>query len=99
MPSLDFEKAMELEHCHNTGATDSFTTTNHHITTTPADEWAVAMAGGTDSSHVECDMRHGRVLRTIDHHMASEAAVRAGLTRPEVIAIVLYTGPMVRLGR
>ncbi len=41
-------------------------------------------------------MLHSRTLRSVDELVASAVAVRAGLTRPKVTTVVLYTGPMVR---
>ncbi len=43
---------------------------------------------------VECG-RFGRRIPNIDQLMTLTVAVKAGLRREEVIAVVLYTGPMV----
>jgi hypothetical protein len=40
-------------------------------------------------------MRHARTLDTIDQLMKKDIVRSAELERVEVIAIVLYTGPMV----
>ncbi len=40
-------------------------------------------------------MRFGRRIPDIDELMDLDVAQRAKLSRPEVIAVVLYTGPMV----
>ena len=91
-PHLDFEKAMESEHCHKAGTSDlAFTTTNYHITTTPKREWDIVV------NRVECplsDRSGGRVVPSIDDLLKMSEDKRAGLTRAEVIAVVLYTGPM-----
>ncbi len=82
-----------MEHCVKYGAIEPFTTSNYKLTTTPKCEWDVVM--GT----VECSpdhARHGRTFPCVEEAVASALAVRTGLTRPEVIAVVLYTGPMVR---
>ena len=90
-PHLDFEKAMEAEHCSMGGHRIYFVTGNYNIRTCPADEWAIT-AGG-DYTHA--DLRHERRLVTIDELMKQDIVVVAQLTRFEVIAVVLYTGPMV----
>ncbi len=80
------------EHCHKTGATDEFTAPSYRITTTPQHEWAVVV----DDKPLSNDHRgHGRILHGVEVLLASELAIKAKLTRPEVIALVLYTGPMV----
>ena len=96
---------MKSEHCDKTGAHDKFTTPNYHIETTPAREWAIVVNGGHGDGHgvgdgdqtrpSESEMRHGRVIRSVDSMMANQLAIDAKLTRPEVIALELYTGPMV----
>jgi hypothetical protein len=40
--------------------------------------------------------RHGRRIPDVDELLRLPAAVKAGLRREEVIAVVLYSGPMVR---
>jgi hypothetical protein len=86
---------MSAEHCVKYGATEAFTTTNYYITTTPADEWRVVITGNCSPDL----MSHGRIIPSIDGILAGHLAQQAGLTRPEVIAVVLYTGPMVRVPR
>ena len=41
------------------------------------------------------DMRHGRRVLNIEELSESETALTARLTRVELVAVVLYTGPMV----
>jgi hypothetical protein len=89
---LDFEKAMEAEHCRSGGHQVEFVTDNYNIRTCPANEWAITVCGNAPLA----DMRHARRLEAIDDLMNKEIAKSAKLTRCEVIAVVLYTGPMVR---
>lgn len=83
---------MMMEHCSKAGSTVQFTTPNYRLVTTPRLEWAVVVDGET--SLPEDHMLHGCTLRPIDELTKIDVAVKAGLTRVEVIALVLYTGPM-----
>ncbi len=62
-------------------------------TTWPANEWAITVRGDHSQAHVGSS--GARQLRQIEDLMKEDVVSRAGLTRPEVIAVVLYTGPMV----
>lgn len=46
---------------------------------------------------VKCLFRYDRRIPDIDELMRLPVTYKAGLRREEVIAVVLYTGPMVRL--
>jgi hypothetical protein len=92
-PHLNFQHAMEIEHCSKTGSDWGFQTTNYGIYTTPKLEWSIVVHHDISNA----DMRHGRRLRKISEVMAEECAIIANLTEAEVIAVVLYTGPMVSL--
>jgi hypothetical protein len=82
---------MEAEHCARAGCTVPFTTSNYGITSTPQQEWRYVVDMQTDGA----DMRHGRRLLDVDSLAATPTAQAAKLTRVELIAVVLYTGPMV----
>jgi hypothetical protein len=85
---------MKAEHCSLAGHSYEFTTGNYKITTTPRKEWQYVV-GGDDGLRLACpDMKHHRQIKAIDDLLQLPAAVKAGLTREEVIAIVLYTGPI-----
>jgi hypothetical protein len=62
-------------------------------TTWPANEWAITVRGEHSRAHMGSS--GSRQLRKIEDLMHEDVVNRAGLTRPEVIAVVLYTGPMV----
>jgi hypothetical protein len=82
--------AMRLEHCAKFGHDLNFTTPNYSITTTPEKEWAVVVLNeDTD------DMGHGRRVRPLADVMREDAVREAGLCEAEVVAVILYTGPMV----
>jgi len=85
---------MENEHCYGKLSTQQFTSGNFDITTTPAKEWAYVLEKEVCP---EAHMGGGRRIPSIDRLMELDEADRAKLIRPEVVAVVLYTGPMVRL--
>jgi hypothetical protein len=87
-------KFVESEHCHQNDSKISFRTSNYDITTTPAQEWGIT----TKRDAQLADMRHGRRLPDVEDLLRSDIATKAGLLLVEVIVLVLYTGPMVRLG-
>ena len=83
---------MESEHCHKPGTSDlEFTTSNYRITTTPKREWDIVV--GREPCPAS-DRTGGRIVLSIDDAVKMSDGKRAGLTRAEVIAVVLYTGPM-----
>ena len=95
MPSLKFESAMEAEHCRSKDSMKVFTKANSKSTTYPQKEWLYVVKG----EHEKEDMNDGRVVRDIDELLESHNKFvptgGAKITRPEVISVVLYTGPMV----
>jgi hypothetical protein len=94
-PSLKFEPAMEREHCSSKDSLKEFKTGNYSITTFPKREWLFAVKREMEG----VDMGHERVVRDVDRlleeHNKLVSSEDARLKRPEVIAVVLYTGPMV----
>jgi ankyrin repeat protein len=90
-PHLEFFKTMEAEHCSMAGCDMPFTTRNYGITTTANAEWGVVVRGQTPPPE---HMMHGRVTVSVEEKLKSREAVQAGLRREEVIAVILYTGPM-----
>ena len=82
---------MENEHCSSHDSDVPFTTNNYNITTTPKREWLIVV----DSGESLADMRHGRRLQSVEDLMRLPDVRECGLSRSEVRAIVLYTGPMV----
>jgi hypothetical protein len=90
-PSLDFLKAIKLEHCQRPDSNEAFTTSNYNLCTTPAKEWSYAVDGVRAP---EAQLSHGRKIRSIDELMQLDIVKKAGLQREEVICVSLYTGPM-----
>ena len=90
-PHLEFGKAMEAEHCSKTGCMVLFvTTTNYKITTTARLEWSYTVEGKPCP-----DMQHGRRMPVIKELQELPLVKAAKLSYEEVVAVVLYTGPMV----
>jgi hypothetical protein len=82
---------MEAEHCSKGDSKVHFVTGNYNINTFPANEWAITVLHELTAA----DRQHGRRLDTIEENMKKEIVAIAKLIRCEVIAVVLYTGPMV----
>jgi hypothetical protein len=86
---------MRAEHCTKAGSSFTFTTGNYNITTTPLHEWTYVV-GDKQGNRVACpDMGGGRRLPALDQLMQLPLVSKANLTRAEVVAVVMYTGPMV----
>ncbi len=67
---------------------------NYDITSKPIQEWLYAV-GDDKGQRLSCpDMGHGRRIVPIERLLEQPLAARAGLTRAEMITVVLYTGPM-----
>ncbi len=94
MPDLQFLAGMEAEHCSKYGHDKEFTSSNYKITTTPQHEWNTVVRPNHEPMS-DTEMQHGRVVRDVDKLVESDVAKKAGLRKEEVIALVLYTGPMV----
>jgi len=89
MPNLDFKNAMRQEHCEKFGCDVPFTTGNYKITTCPKREWSYVV------EKVPCpDMGHNRRIPLISELQRLKVSQDAKLREEEIIAIVLYTGPM-----
>lgn len=97
---------MEAEHCIKAGFDYQFTSGNYNITTTPSFEWRLVAAREGKSEEEwaalreegefgQADMGHGRRILDVGELWRSKTSVSAKLARCEVVAVVLYTGPMV----
>jgi hypothetical protein len=83
---------MEAEHCARFDSEQELVTSNYKVTTTPKAEWTIVLT--CDES--KADMRHGRKLQRVEDVMEKPEARDSKLSRAEVIAVILYTGPMAR---
>ena len=88
---MEFEGAMRAEHCSKAGFDTEFTTSNYSITTTPQREWRFVV----DMDTAGADMRHNRRVLNLEELSQLDTAKTAKLFRVELIAVTLYTGPMV----
>jgi hypothetical protein len=85
---------MRSEHCSLGGHSVPFTSSNYKITTTPEQEW-LYIVGDDKGQRMPCpDMGHERRIVPIEDLLQRPLARKAKLTRAEMIAVVLYTGPM-----
>ncbi len=82
---------MKAEHCSMGGSEDRFEVGNKARTTWPANEWAIAVDGDYTHAHVGPSRKLQQIAELIQLDMVKQSK----LTRHEVIAVVLYTGPMV----
>ncbi len=102
VPHLDFKREMLREHCIRAGCNTQFTTGNYNITTTPKQEWMYVVSDelGQDGQlqrGIPCpaaNMKRGRKIVPIDELMQLPLVAQAELNDFEVLALVLYTGPM-----
>ncbi len=89
----NFLEAMEDEHCIKKGSCFEFQTLNYNrIKSYPKKEWDIVM------KKMPCpdeDKHINRRIPDIDELLNLPQAVKAKLQKSEVIAVVLYTGPMV----
>ena len=89
---MNFVSAMENEHCSRSGAKEEFETKNYEIKTTPSKEWKIVRG---EIKCPEDQIEHGRSIPKIGDLQKLDIAIEAKLQEPEIIAVVLYTGPMV----
>jgi ankyrin repeat protein len=94
-PNLDFFKAMHAEHMTRCGHDFVFVTGNYKLRTKVSQEWlyVVGDESGRRIDPSASDMGHDRVIKPIEELLQKPLAKSAKLTREEMIAIVLYTGP------
>jgi hypothetical protein len=86
---------MRTEHMTKGGHDYVFVTGNYKLRTQADLEW-LYVAGDENGTRVEppsSDMDHGRIIQPIDKLLQKPLALAAKLTREEMIAIVMYTGP------
>jgi WD40 repeat protein len=89
MPNIDFKNAMRQEHCEKTGCDVECTSGNYKIIYCPKREWSYVV------DRMPCpDMGHNRRLAPISELLRLKLSQDAKLREEEIIAIVLYTGPM-----
>ncbi len=86
---------MELEHCSKPVCSWRFTTSNYSVDTTPQAEWELVLRAETSLEVSSAFAKDGRRIPNFANLLDLELSKKAGLTKPEVIAVILYTGPMV----
>jgi hypothetical protein len=83
---------MYCEHCLKAGCDYEFETSNYHIKTTASREWSIVVNNGTLGPS---EAGHGRKVPTLGELELLPMSIKANLCIAEIIALVLYTGPMV----
>jgi hypothetical protein len=84
---------MQAEHCSKAGSEYEFETPNYHFVTTAAQEWRIVVEG---AKCPEQNLKHGRDIKDLNT-LIQLGKDQGNLRKEEVIAVVLYTGPMVRI--
>jgi ankyrin repeat protein len=86
---------MRMEHMTCGGSDFVFVSGNYKLQTKARDEWlyVVGDENGRRLTPPALVMGHGRVIQSIDELLRKPLAQAAKLTREEMIAIVMYTGP------
>jgi hypothetical protein len=97
LPNPRVFEGMEQEHMERADSRDEFTAWNYGLTTTPHVEWEYVVF--PDPNTIYCgeataENSHGRTRQTVAELMAKDKIVAAQLSREELIALRLYTGPM-----
>ncbi len=84
-----------MEHMTRGGNDFTFVTGNYKLRTKARDEWLYVAGdeGGRQVAPPASDMGHGRVIKPIEELLRKPLAQAAKLTREEMTAIVMYTGP------
>jgi hypothetical protein len=83
-------EAMEREHCVKYGCDVEFHTQNSKFRTTPKQEWRTVVLNTPNENN-----GGGRQIRPLEEVMQEQLVRQAGLCKAEVVAVILYTGPMV----
>jgi hypothetical protein len=87
---------MELEHCSKFVSSRKFTTSNYGVVTTAQHEWDMVLNADTDRVQSSAaNAMDGRRIPRYKNLLKLDLSIKAGLTQAEVIAVILYTGPMV----
>jgi hypothetical protein len=102
-PDLDFLKGMIAEHCSRSDSRVLVLTENYKITTCPEDEWNLVFEPDKGrreelikKARKEGKMDHGRVIPDLAQLAELPLVTKdPKLIKPEIVAVVLYTGPMV----
>mmetsp|Transcript_13572 Transcript_13572/g.37552 ORF Transcript_13572/g.37552 Transcript_13572/m.37552 type:complete len:396 (+) Transcript_13572:278-1465(+) len=96
-PFADLYRGIEAEHCYCSGSDNEFTSLDYHrITTTPKREFQLS-TGKRSAERTELLDSNAHIIRTphvVYQIMGDIEIQRAGLKLEEVLACILFTGPM-----
>jgi hypothetical protein len=95
-PSEQVEEEMRREHTSYRYSTHEFTSQNYGVQTTPAKEWAFVVDGTLGPGEAVKGVTTPRKPKKLEEFLqyAREHYPSVTFTRPEIIGIRLYTGPM-----
>eukprot|EP00291_Cryptomonas_curvata_P027813 CAMPEP_0172212760 /NCGR_PEP_ID=MMETSP1050-20130122/37213_1 /TAXON_ID=233186 /ORGANISM="Cryptomonas curvata, Strain CCAP979/52" /LENGTH=288 /DNA_ID=CAMNT_0012893511 /DNA_START=614 /DNA_END=1477 /DNA_ORIENTATION=+ len=95
-PNPNFSKGIQDEHTAMWGCDAEFTTLNYGLRTTPRKEYAISTAARPCPAEDMLDRNGGRVrvIRRLDELRPLKLSQEASLTDDEILAVVLYSGPM-----
>uniref|UniRef100_A0A7S0M388 NAD(P)(+)--arginine ADP-ribosyltransferase n=1 Tax=Cryptomonas curvata TaxID=233186 RepID=A0A7S0M388_9CRYP len=91
VPDIDFENAMKAEHCTKLGCDIEFATSNYKIETTARREWAIVVEKEPLTTSED---GHGRRVPDMEKLKFLPITIKAKMLQIEIVALVLYTGPM-----
>lgn len=97
IPHEDVREGIEQEHSRRADSMIPFTTPNYHITTTSINEYAVVTNREKAQAASQGGSGGGRRIKFFLDVLEQEEAKKASLTEAEVVALILFTGPMVRV--
>ena len=103
---VNVSKAMAAEHTMSEDSEDAFVAPNTGQSTTPSQEWlfVMGMGGGVSANGEIVEggrpenevLAEGRNTKSLEHLRGLIQARESELTMAELVALRLYTGPMVR---
>ena len=97
LPNPRVFEGMEADHCGRADSYDNFTAWNYGITTTPSVEWEYVVNPDPNKTYFgewSQENTHGRTRQSVAELLAKDKIVKAKLSKEELIALRLYTGPM-----
>jgi hypothetical protein len=97
LPNPRVFEGMEADHCSRADSEDGFTAWNYGIHTTPSIEWEYVVRPDPDKKYdgeASEENSHGRTRQSVEELLAKDKIKKAKLSKEELIALRLYTGPM-----
>jgi len=93
-PNINFFEGMKKEHNEMADSYVKFKTTNYEIETCPSEEWRIVEQ---HDKRIQSQDRINRVVPNYNDLLKDKVSRRADLGKDEIIAVILYTGPMFQI--